>query len=150
MKKFSFKLDHVMQARKAKEDEALSVLADRQRKYQAEIARREELRETLSQSLLRREKLGSSPTEISEFQMEQAFIQGTKQRMIQADQVIFRASREVEKALRNYLVMKKRAMAIETLRDRAFQDYKKERAKNEQRNLDDLVLMRSRLSEELK
>ena len=101
----------------------------------------------LRASLERREQLGQQPVSISSFQSEQAFITGTKQWIIRADQAILRASRGVEKALRTYLIAKRQTRMIEILYDKEYVDYRKQLAKKEQKDLDDLMIMRARLKE---
>jgi flagellar export protein FliJ len=148
MKKFRFRFDSVLRVRKVHEKEALSALAESQRVYQSEVARKEILKTELKNALQRREMLGNQPVPISTFKTEQDFISGLKQRLIQADQAIFRASRGVEKFLRAFLVAKKRTRVIEILYDRAYADYRKQVMKEEQKANEDMALMRARLKEE--
>jgi flagellar FliJ protein len=147
MARFRFKLEPVLQHRKTREDEALRALGAAQRAYQLELYKKAKLREDLAQSLLRREQIGREPAVTVTFQIENDFITGTKQRIVRADQAIFRASKNVEKALRSYLKAKRETRAMELLRERAFADYRKEQSKREQREQDDLSLMRQRLRE---
>jgi flagellar export protein FliJ len=148
MKRFQFKFDAVLRVKKMREDEALRALAESQRAYQAEISRKEVLKNELSHAFQRREQLGSGPVSITAFRTEQDYIVGLKQRLVHSDQSIFRASKNVEKALRSYLIAKKQSRVIETLYDRALAEYRKEKSKFEQKRIDDLVLMRQRLKEE--
>lgn len=145
MKKFEFKLAPVLKQRKLKEEEALRNLGVAQRAYQAELERKRVMLESLQSSLQRRERLGQEAIGVLAFQLENEFIAGTKQRIQRQDQAIFRASKGVEKALRAYLQAKKSLRALETLHDKAYAEYRNERARREQREQDDLVLMRARL-----
>jgi flagellar FliJ protein len=149
MKKFRFRFESVLRVRKAQENEALSALAASQRAYQAEVSRKEELKEYLAQALSRREQIGKRPAAGTDFYLEQSFITGTKQRITQSEQAIFRASKAVERSLRNYLLAKRQTRVFESLYEKDFQEYKKERAKLEQKAVEDLILMRTRLKEEI-
>jgi flagellar FliJ protein len=148
MKKFRFKLATVLEVRKSREQEALVALAAAQREYQAAQAHKLDLQRQLQESLLRREKLGHESTGIVVFHTEQDFINGTKAWLIRADQAIVRANRGVEKALRSYLHVRKQSRMIETLEETARREHRLETAKKEQRQMDDLNVMRSRLKEE--
>jgi len=145
MKRFQFKFETILKHRKRREDDCLRALGAAQRTLQAERERKSGLECDLADALLRREGLGSSePIGIDAFLLENSFIEGTKQRIIQADQAILRANRSVEKAMRVYLMARRQAMVMETLKDKAREEYRRERNKWEQRQQDDLTIMRNR------
>lgn len=144
MKKFKFKFASVLHVRKIREEDALRELGLKQRKYQAEIENKARLMAELRDALQRRERLGAEAVEISAFHIEQKFIDGTKARIIRADQAIFRASKAVEKALRAYLTAKRQTRVIETLYDKEYAQFRRDMARIEQKKLDDLMVMRSR------
>ena len=85
---------------------------------------------------------------IANFKVEEDFILGTKQRIIQADHVIDRAKRGVEKALRAYLFFRRQTRMIEILQEKAYQEFRKKVARREQKEIDDLVIMRFRMEAE--
>jgi flagellar FliJ protein len=146
MRKFRFQFETVLKVRKQREQDALAALGAAQRVYQLEQARKQELEMRLSESLGRRERLGQgSATTPVAFQLEQAFINGTKQRITQADQAIFRASRGVERALRNYLGARRQTRMIEMLEEKAYAEYRKEASRKERKEQDELTVMRARL-----
>lgn len=151
MKKFQFKFETILKQRKLREEDALRALGAAQRAYQHELNERARLVFELNLALKRREDLGSPDrTErlgIIEFQLEDEFISGTKHRITRADHAIARASRAVEKALRIYLNARKQLRAMEVLREKAYAEYRRERAKYEQRLQDDITMMRGRLRE---
>lgn len=147
MAKFRFRFATVLDVRKTREQDALSALGAAQRNYQQALAHKQSLQMELQDSLLRREKLGMDPTPALSFQIEQNFIIGTKQRIIQADQSIVRASRGAEKALRNYLAARKQTRMIETLEEKDRREFKVEQARKEQKRLDEIVVLRARLKE---
>lgn len=149
MKKFRFKFSTLEKARKAAQDQAMRVLAESQRAYQAATEHKLMLQTRLQGALIRRESLGAEATSVTAFLLENDFIVGTKHRIVQAEQGIFRARKGVEKSLRNYLVARRQTRAIEMLREKAFLEFKREVAKREQRDLDDLTLMRDRLKREV-
>ncbi len=123
----------------------MRVLAGAQASYQEALAAKRDLVSKLGEALQRREQLGGVSVPALSFQMENDFIGGTKQRIIQSDQAIVRATRSVEKALRAYLYARKQLRMIETLREKHFVEFKREVARREQKDLDDLYTMRSRL-----
>jgi len=146
-KKFRFRFETVEKVRKMREDESLRLLAQAQTVYQEALDKRAQLGERLRLSLERREGLGGSesPLVTTPFQLENEFIAGTKQRMIQAEHGIQRARRGVEKALRAYLHARRQTKIIESLREKDFAEYRKAMAKREQKDLDDLYVMRARM-----
>lgn len=146
MKRFQFKFAPILKQRKVREEQALRALGDAQRAYQEELHRKQKMLFDLEQALLRREGLGSSePVGALSFQLEEEFIQGTKRRIARQDQAIVRASKTVSKALREYLAARKQTRMMEVLREKAYAEYRRERAKWEQKNADDLTVMRARL-----
>lgn len=149
MKKFEFKLAPVLKIRKSREEIALRDLARAQRAYQAEIAKKAALQRQLAESLARREQLGQEPVTPNAFRTEQDFINGTKHRIIIADQCIVRASKGVEKALRAYLHARRQTRMIEVLYEKAYSEHRKARMKYEAKQIDDLSIMRARFREEI-
>jgi flagellar export protein FliJ len=145
MKRFKFQFAAVLKIRKTREEESLRVLAQTQRQHQQELQRKSKLVSELNDALIRRESLGIEAIGIDAFQLEESFIVGTKQRIVQQDQALVRASRNVEKALRVYLTARRQTRAIEILREKQFLEFKKSLAKQEQKDLDDLSVMRARL-----
>lgn len=149
-RKFRFRFSAVERVRKIREDEALRALGIAQRQLQAEIARREELSRALGQALERRERLGldfSVPGTF--FRMENDYITGQKQRIIQQEQAISRARRGREKAMRGYLLARRQTRVIERLRERDLEEFRREQSKKEQKTLDDLTSMRFGLAERM-
>lgn len=147
MERFKFKFSAVLQVKKSKEEDALRLLSVAQRAYQIELQKKRFLIAELNKSLQRRDDLASAPNRSSLFNSENDYISGTKQKLIQADHTIMKASRGIEKALRTYLISKKQTRVIETLYDQAHFEYRKKRVKQEQKQLDDLMLMRARFKE---
>ena len=148
MKKFNFRFTAVLEFRIKRERDALQNLAMRQIVYRNELDRKSKLLSNLESSLIRRENLGNHPLQINAYHIEQNYIIGTKQRMIQCDQAILRAKKEMEKSLQIYLSAKKQTKSIELLKEQVHQQYKKERSRLEQKEQDDLATMRSRLKED--
>lgn len=146
MKKFRFQFEAIEKVRTRQQEAALRVLADAQRAYQAAVAYKVSLKEQLEETLIRREALGKTPISVIAFRMETDFITGTKQRIIQSDQAILRASKQVEKALRAYLVARRATKMMESIREKAYAEWKKERARYEQKQLEEQYVMRNRLA----
>ncbi len=148
MKRFKFQFETVERVRKSKQEEALRLLAGAQRQVQQAKDLRAALVKDLEESLARREKLGAQAVNVASFLLENDFIAGTKQRIVQADHAILRANRAMEKALRNYLFARRQTRMVEVLRDKRFEEFKKAAAKYEQKQADDLNVMRARLLQE--
>lgn len=148
MKKFNFKFTAVLDFRMKRERDALRNLAIRQTAYRNELDRKSKLLLNLENSLIRRENLGNYTLQINAYQVEQNYIIGTKQMIIQSDQAILRAKKEMEKSLQIYLAAKKQTKSIEILKEQSYQRYKKEKLRLEQKEQDDLATMRSRLRED--
>jgi len=149
MAKFKFKFETILKLRKNREEDALRNLGAAQRVYQSELVRKFELTKELENALIRRENLGTAPTHILCFQLEEDFITGTKQRILQKDRDIVRASRSVEKALRSYLQARRQTRMLELVYEKEYKEFKVIQAKREQKRLDDLVVMRDRLKEKV-
>ncbi len=148
MKKFKFTFNSILTFRKTLEEGTLRKLGEAQNAFQLQIARKKELENVLNSALDRRQNLGIDPIGVFAFQLEQNFIVGTKQRIIQSEAAIVRANRGVEKALRSYLMAKRETRKLELLYEKQFTLYKKERSRREQLDQDDLSVMRNRLKEE--
>jgi flagellar FliJ protein len=147
-KRFRFKLQPVENVRRSKEQECMRVLALAQTRFQQALQFKIQLIQELEDSLIRREQLGQTATSVMAFLMENDFIAGQKQRIVQADQFILRAKKNVEKCLREFLIAKKDTRVIEKLRENAFAEFKQEIQKKEQKELEELYVMRARLIKE--
>ncbi|MGE0615468.1 MAG: flagellar export protein FliJ [Bacteriovoracia bacterium] len=144
MKRFKFRFETVEKVRIDQEKIAMRALSDAQRAYAAEVERKKGLIRDLDESLARREQLAQIPTSIIAYRTEQDFIVGTKQRIIQSDHALIRERKKVEKMLRIYLYARRQRMVIEKLRERDFNKYKREIAKQTESQLRDLYIMRAR------
>lgn len=142
MEKFKFRFASVLRVRKSREDQALLAFSTAQKSLQAEIQRKESLAQELQASQIRKETLAGEAVSVISLQMENDFIKGTVQRISQAGQAIMRAQRGVEKALRFYLTTKRQTRAIEILYDKSLAEYKKAASKDEQKKIDEMVVMR--------
>ncbi len=142
-KRFRFRLQAVENVRKQRENEQLRLLALAQRKYQEALQHRAILQNTLDESLVRREKLGENSTPILVFQIENENITGLKQNITKADLAILRTRKGVEKALREFLNARRQTRAIEILREKDFAEFKTMLKKKEQKELEDLYVMRA-------
>ena len=148
MAKFKFRLEVVLNHRKRREDDVLAMLARAQRVLQLEKDYRIQQETALEQAFGRRESLGERVTGIQAFVLENDFILGVKQRLIQSEQGIVRANRGVEKALRVYLFAKRQTRMIEMLREKALLEHKQLESKRIQKELDEMMIMRHRLKDE--
>jgi len=129
-----------------REEEALRQLGAAQRAVRDAVEKRDRLIHQKNQSLLRREQLGANPTFSVSFITEELFLAGTKQKLIQAETLIKKAERGVEKALEFYLHAKRQLMMIEKLRERDLSNFRFSEIKRELKQMDDLYVMRSALT----
>lgn len=148
MKKFTFKFQAVLQIRKIREQEFLKQLSRTQRAHQEELSKKAQLGVQLNRSLERRQNLGKTAEDIASFHLEDNFIIGTKQKLIQADNSILRASKAVERALQTYLIAKRQYKIMETLLEKAQEEHRRAKRRKEEKDLDELIIMRTRLSQE--
>ncbi len=148
MKKFKFKFQSVESVRKIKEQQALRELALAQQKLQHEKNKKEGLLSVLESSLLKREKLNQEIVSPTPYEVLNQFIAGTKQRMMQSDQAIAKASRALEKVISSYLQARRQTRVMETLREKEYQEYKKRKNKLENKGEDEIYTTRFRLRQE--
>jgi flagellar protein FliJ len=148
MRRFRFKLATVETYRKNLENDALRVLAEAQKGLQNAKNKKAELMKNLVDSLERREGLAAHSVTSTDYQLEEDFIKGTKHRIIQSEVAIRKAQKVVEKAMAGYLQARKQTRMMEVLREKAFEEFKKEQNKLEQKQLDDLYIMRSAIARE--
>ncbi len=141
-KKFRFKLEAVEKVRKAKEQETLRILALAQIKYQETLKHKEWLIKETESALDRRDTLPSTSQPVLAYQIETEFINGNKIRILQADHAILRARKIVEKALKEVLNAKRALKALEILREKAFNEFKIEVRKKEQKELEEIYVFR--------
>ena len=145
MRKFRFKFETLERVRKRREEEALRILSLAQKAFQSAQIRKQEFMVELNEALIRRENLGGEFVSVLTFQVENDFISGTKARILRQDHAIWKAQKGVEKALRAFLHARRQTRMMEILREKAFQEYKQDQRKREQRELDDLYVMRASL-----
>ena len=147
MKRFQFKLEALLTIREQQVHEALRILAETQRNLMSKQERKNSLENQLKNAALRRELLGNKISSIQEYRIEDALIQGNRKRIEFSDRAIIRAKKWVNQAMSQYLVARRRKTIIEKLKDKAKEDYKMELRKFEQKQLDDIYVMRSNQSD---
>ena len=148
MRKFRFRFDTVERVRREKEREAMRVLAGAQEALRAAFERKSALERELHASLARREMLGAVPVGVEAFVLEESFIAGTKRWIAQAENAIARARKELAKRIDEYLKARRRTKVMEKLKARDLAVYRKERAKAERKEVDDIYVMRARFQGE--
>lgn len=146
---FKFHLESVETLRKSSEQSAQLALAQTQRALQAELNRKISLENQLSLALTQRESLGSTPSITQDFAIQELFIQGLKQQIIQADSAIYRAKKFVDRAMAEVLERRKQRRMIEKLREKAYERFLDEKQRKENREMDDLAVMRARFKKEV-
>ncbi len=148
MKKFRFRFKTLETVRKRLEDMALMNLAQTQKLLQDEKQRREALIARMNESLERREALATAQINIEAYRVETSFIEGQKQRIIQAEQMIYQAEKHVQEAHEKYLEMRKKRMTLEKIKEKDLQAFKKEQNRLDQKRTDDMNSARDRLNRE--
>lgn len=143
MKRFRFKLEALLTIRERQERDALRILAECQRNLQNEVERRNSLENAMKNAIVRREDLSARVTTVQEYRLEDLFIQGNKRRIEFAGRAIFRAQKWVKQAMSQYLVARQRKTVIEKLKEKAKHLHKVEVLKKEQKELDDIYVMRN-------
>jgi len=150
MKKFRFRFSAVERVRKIREDEALRAFGLAQRALAAAEARKIELQQELGAAMIRFERMGNQVSvPASFFAVENSLVVGHRQRLVQQEQAITRARRGVEKALRGYILARRQTRIIERLKERDLEEFKRQRAKRDQKTIDDQVSMRFGLTERM-
>ncbi len=142
-----------MKARKSKEQDALILLGHAQRAYQAEIEKKsnllgilnEILNPRLPNHLMDRKKA----LHVGSLVLEQSYLVGVKQKIVHADQAIMRAHKKLQKEMKSYLLARKESLAMEVLFRKAHEEYARDLRKKEQKEWDDLAVMRFQSAEEL-
>lgn len=140
MSKFRFSLETVERIRKISEEKALSDFSLAQKKFLEEVAKKEAAIKARSQAMSDRAAL--SVARPSDYATLENYIQGLSKSIQVADQAILRARRFLNAAFRTYVGAKKSRMMIDSLKEKALAEFKRERAKKEQKEIDDLVSMR--------
>lgn len=120
----------------------MRTLGEAQRRYQGELNEKARLQAELARALTDREALGKTPALSVDFLLADQFITGGKHRIMRQEQAIFRAQKGVEKCLRAYLMARKQTRMIEVLREKDYEEFKRERARREQKVIDELVVAR--------
>lgn len=148
MKRFKFRFESVEKVRSVREKQALGEVARTQQALFAEENRKKSIEEKISSALADRENLSNAVVGSREYQLMDAYVSGLKQDRVRSDVAIRRLKRSVEKAMARAILARRDLKMIETLRERDISEFRKERSHYEQKQYDELAIMRSRLSQE--
>jgi flagellar FliJ protein len=146
MAKFKFELESVEKVRLQKEQKMLEALSVSQKEYLAKIQAKRTLLEKKQQAFESKNELVSRDASINEIRLSEDYISGLNSQIGRADQAIIRARRFLDQAMRNYIMARKERMMIDRLKEKAFEEFRIEQSRLEQRKLDDLITMRARLN----
>ena len=146
MAKFKFKLDSVEKVRLQTEQKKLEELSLCQRTYQEKIAHKKSLLSKKQESFLSKNELVSRDASINDIRLIEDYITGLNHQVIRADQSIIRSRRFLDQAMRHYIAARRERMMIDRLKEKALEEFKLGEARLAQKNLDDLITMRSRLN----
>jgi flagellar FliJ protein len=146
MAKFKFQLESVEKVRLQKEQKMLEALSESQRDYLARIQAKRDLLGKKQNAFEKKNELVTRDASINEVRLSEDYITGLNAMIIKADQAIIRARRFLDQAMRNYIRARKERMMIDRLKEKAFDEFKVEQSRLEQRRLDDLITMRARLN----
>lgn len=146
MAKFKFKLDSVEKVRLQTEQKKLEELSLCQRTYQEKISHKKSLLSKKQASFLNKSDLVSRDASINDIRLLEDFITGLNHQLVRADQAIIRSRRFLDQAMRQYIAARRERMMIDRLKEKALEEFKIGEARLAQKNLDDLITMRSRLN----
>ena len=146
MAKFKFQLEAVEKIRAQKEQKMLEELSAAQRNYQEKISDKKAILEKRQQAFLQKTELASRDASINEIRLLDEYLVGLKFQLTRADQAIVRSRRFLDQGMRNYISARRERMMIDQLKEKALVEFKIEQGRLEQKNLDDLITMRSRLN----
>jgi flagellar export protein FliJ len=148
MQKFQFKLKALEKIRKSEQRSALQALAQVQSKKQVIVQEKQSLIQQIHAGLERREILGTQTSNSSAFRTEDDFIIGNKYRLLHADHRLNRIERELRQKMSVYLECRKKLKMVEKLRERAWKRYQDWLEKQEQKEADEMNIMRARFRKE--
>ena len=147
MAKFKFQLDSVEKVRLQTEQKKLEELSLCQRTYQEKIAYKKEILEKKKNSFISKNELVSQDALINDIRLLEDYIVGLNQQVIRADQAIIRSRRFLDQSMRHYILARRERMMIDRLKEKALEEFKLSEARLAQKNLDDLITMRTRLKQ---
>ena len=142
MKKFRFRFQTIQQLRDREEKEALKDFSNEQKKFRTEVEKKNSIIRSLENSLTRRENLAPSGAGSAHYCLEDAFILGSKVRIYQQEMAINRAEKSLRKSFRNYVDKRQKRMTMDKLREKELAAYKKEKKKQEQKELDEFYVLK--------
>jgi flagellar FliJ protein len=146
MNKFRFQLETVEKVRTQKEQAMLEELSRSQKAYQEKIGEKKHYLEKKQKAFTEKNEMVSRDSSINEIRLLEDYITGLKTQIIRADQGIVRSRRFLEQAMRQYILARREKMMIEKLKEKAMDEHKVAHNRYEQKQLDDLITMRSRLN----
>ena len=146
MAKFNFKLDAVEKVRTQKEQKMLEELSTAQRNYQQKIEEKKAVLSKKQVAFKSKNELATRDANVNEIRLLEDYITGLNQQIVRADQAIVRSRRFLDQAMRNYIISRRERMMVDQLKEKALAEFKIEQYRLEQKRLDDLITMRSRLN----
>ena len=147
MAKFKFQLASVEKVRVQKEQKMLEELAHSQRNYQEKLGAKNELLAKKQTSFSSKNDLSHQGSSINQIRVIEDYISGIKLKIIRADQAIIRSRRFLDQAMKNYIDARRARKMIDRLKEKAIEEFKINESRSAQKNLDDLISMRTRLNE---
>lgn len=147
MKRFKFRFESVEKVRSVREKQALGEVARTQQALFSEENNKKQIEEKIQAALIARENLANGIVGSREYQLATSYLAGLKQDLARADVAVRRAKRGVEKAMTRALLARRDLKMIETLRERDVSEFKKERSHYEQKQYDELSIMRNRMQQ---
>jgi flagellar FliJ protein len=147
MAKFKFQLEAVEKIRTQAEQKALEALSVQQRNYQEKVGAKNDLLKKKSSAFSAKNEMLSRDSSVNEIRLQEEHITGLNYQLVRADQAIVRARRFLEQSMREYIKARRERQMIDRLKEKAKEEFKKNQNRLEQKQLDDLVTMRTRLKE---
>ena len=146
MGKFRFKLQAVLDLKESKLKEALRYMGLAQGRLELELNKKNFIRSRLDSSLQERENLSHFGG--GERAVIETFVEGSKKRLEQADQAIFRATKILDKTREQVMACKNACKVFEKLKEKALDEHKKSIAKKAAKVSEEWVTLRYKRDEE--
>lgn len=128
MKRFEFRLQRLLEIRTDKEDQQKAVLAKASGEYQNALNEKSEILRHLDET---RQMIRSGQPSLSQLQNYDHLLQNSEYAIDELEKKIEDKRQKMEKELQKYTKLKQERMAVEKLREKAYDQYKYETEREE-------------------
>lgn len=141
MKRFRFRLERVLNFRESEKKERERELKQRN----SELVKAEQERDGVMKAQDVMSLVGEGEYSVGDFEIERCYREFLNAQLVQNRLLVMDAQTEVERARDSYIEKAIETEMLEKLKERRFDEFREERAKNERKNLSELTTMRHRL-----